>query len=57
MFPRRWMPLHLMITHTTIPYADALARSRQQDRICLTLCIGTVLLLILILIVLRAWSS
>lgn len=31
--PRIWMPLYTMIAHTTMPYGDALTRSRAQDRI------------------------
>jgi kynurenine 3-monooxygenase len=34
-WPRAWMPLYTMIAHTTIPYAEALARSRRQERILL----------------------
>ncbi|GAA4199600.1 NAD(P)/FAD-dependent oxidoreductase [Streptosporangium oxazolinicum] len=29
--PGRWVPLYTMISHTTVPYADALARARRQD--------------------------
>ncbi|GAB3489905.1 FAD-dependent oxidoreductase [Amycolatopsis cihanbeyliensis] len=29
----RWMPLYTMISHTTVPYADALATARRQDRV------------------------
>ncbi len=35
LLPRSWTPLYTMVAHTTIPYADALARSRRQDRILL----------------------
>ncbi|OJF15885.1 FAD-dependent oxidoreductase [Couchioplanes caeruleus] len=31
--PRAWTPLYTMVAHTTVPYADALARARRQDRI------------------------
>lgn len=33
--PQWWLPLYTMIAHTTIPYAEALARSRRQQRILL----------------------
>ncbi|HET8642654.1 MAG TPA: NAD(P)/FAD-dependent oxidoreductase [Pseudonocardiaceae bacterium] len=33
MFPRSWVPLYTMVSHTTVPYADALARARRQDRL------------------------
>ena len=33
LLPHTWLPLYTMIAHTTIPYADALARSRRQGRI------------------------
>jgi kynurenine 3-monooxygenase len=41
LWPKGWIPLYTMIAHTTIPYADALARSRRQERI---LVLGSVLL-------------
>lgn len=31
LFPRRWVPLYSMVVHTTIPYAEALARWRRQQ--------------------------
>jgi kynurenine 3-monooxygenase len=33
LFPRSWVPLYTMVSHTTVPYADALARARRQDRL------------------------
>lgn len=33
LFPGRWMPLYSMVVHTTMPYAEALARHRRQERI------------------------
>jgi kynurenine 3-monooxygenase len=33
LFPDGWMPLYTMIAHTTMPYGDALARSRRQGAI------------------------
>jgi kynurenine 3-monooxygenase len=35
LWPHAWIPLYTMIAHTTIPYAEALARSRRQERILL----------------------
>jgi kynurenine 3-monooxygenase len=32
LFPHRWLPLYTMVSHTTIPYGDALRRARRQDR-------------------------
>jgi kynurenine 3-monooxygenase len=29
----RWLPLYTMVSHTTVPYADALARSRRQNQL------------------------
>ncbi|WP_240506432.1 FAD-dependent oxidoreductase [Thermoactinospora rubra] len=29
--PGRWVPLYTMISHTTTPYADALAKAERQD--------------------------
>jgi kynurenine 3-monooxygenase len=34
-WPQAWIPLYTMIAHTTIPYAEALVRSRRQNRILL----------------------
>jgi kynurenine 3-monooxygenase len=36
-WPETWIPLYTMVAHTTIPYAEALARSRRQNRILLFL--------------------
>lgn len=33
LLPDTWLPLYTMIAHTTIPYGDALARARRQERI------------------------
>jgi kynurenine 3-monooxygenase len=44
LLPRAWSPLYTMVAHTTIPYAEALARSRRQDRILL--CSSVVLALL-----------
>jgi kynurenine 3-monooxygenase len=33
MFPDRWMPLYGMVTFSTIPYAEAQERERQQDNL------------------------
>lgn len=35
LLPRVWIPLYTMVAHTTIPYGEALARARHQDRILL----------------------
>ncbi|HEV7919681.1 MAG TPA: NAD(P)/FAD-dependent oxidoreductase [Thermoanaerobaculia bacterium] len=35
--PSTWLPLYTMIAHTTMPYGDALARARRQDRLLLSL--------------------
>ncbi len=31
--PHAYLPLYTMIAHTTMPYGDALARARRQDRV------------------------
>lgn len=33
LLPKTWLPLYTMIAHTTMPYGDALARARRQDRV------------------------
>lgn len=32
LFPRTWVPLYTLMTHTTIPYAEALERYQKQNR-------------------------
>ncbi|MEV0623428.1 NAD(P)/FAD-dependent oxidoreductase [Nonomuraea sp. NPDC050404] len=31
-FPRTWVPLYTLVSHTTVPYGEALRRARRQDR-------------------------
>ncbi|MYM91631.1 NAD(P)-binding protein, partial [Rugamonas sp. FT82W] len=33
LWPRRWLPLYTMIAHSTMPYGEALERSRRQERL------------------------
>ncbi len=33
LMPKIWLPIYTMVSHTTMPYAEALARARKQDRI------------------------
>lgn len=33
LMPRAWQPLYRMVSHTTIPYADAVRRARRQHQI------------------------
>lgn len=40
--PRLWQPLYTMVSHTTVPYRDAVARARTQDRVLAGMA-GTVL--------------
>jgi kynurenine 3-monooxygenase len=40
LFPKSWVPLYTMISHTTVPYADALARARRQDAVLSWLGLG-----------------
>ena len=42
LLPHAWMPLYSMIAHTTMPYGEALVRSRRQGKIL----VGAALLLI-----------
>ncbi|MEM9594613.1 MAG: NAD(P)/FAD-dependent oxidoreductase [Acidobacteriota bacterium] len=32
LFPELWKPLYSQVAHTTVPYADAVARSQRQER-------------------------
>src|SRR5262249_1723899 len=51
LFPRWYVPLYNLITHTTTPYAAALRRARRQDRIVYTL-LGSLLVAILACLIL-----
>ena len=53
LFPKRWVPLYTMISHSTMPYADAIERARKQERI-LTYC-GVTFLFHLLTISTRLW--
>ncbi len=33
LMPKTWLPIYTMVSHTTMPYADARARALRQDRI------------------------
>ena len=33
LMPKVWLPIYTMVSHTTMPYGEALARARRQDRI------------------------
>ncbi|WP_219825523.1 FAD-dependent oxidoreductase [Nonomuraea typhae] len=33
LLPGRWVPLYTAVSHTTTPYADALARAKRQDAV------------------------
>jgi kynurenine 3-monooxygenase len=47
LMPKTWLPIYTMVSHTTMPYGEALARARRQNRIlggaaaALVLAIGT----------------
>ena len=43
LLPGLWLPIYTMVSHTTMPYADALARARRQDRILGAVASGLVL--------------
>lgn len=43
LFPTRWVPLYTMISHSTMPYADAVERAKGQQRILKLLGIDAIL--------------
>ncbi|QWF16684.1 FAD-dependent oxidoreductase [Lysobacter capsici] len=51
LLPKTWLPLYTMIAHTTMPYGDALKRSRQQEKILL----GAVSALALVVVGAGVW--
>jgi kynurenine 3-monooxygenase len=53
LFPKWYVPLYNLITHTTTPYAAALRQARRQDRIVYTVLVGIVLLLVCLGLLLR----
>ena len=46
LMPGTWVPLYTMISHSTIPYADAVDRAKKQDRIARLLGVDLLLWLI-----------
>ncbi|HEU4425684.1 MAG TPA: NAD(P)/FAD-dependent oxidoreductase [Pilimelia sp.] len=42
LFPDSWVPLYTMVSHTSMPYADAMARARRQDTALTWLGLGAV---------------
>ncbi|MGH4033640.1 FAD-dependent oxidoreductase [Actinomycetota bacterium Odt1-20B] len=40
-FPTAWQPLYTMVSHTTMPYGDALERARRQDTVLKVLAAAT----------------
>lgn len=46
LFPSRWIPLYTMISHSTMPYADAVERARRQQQILKLLGIEAILSLL-----------
>ncbi|MDA0634425.1 NAD(P)/FAD-dependent oxidoreductase [Nonomuraea sp. MCN248] len=36
-FPGTWVPLYTLVSHTTVPYGEALRRARRQDRVAAAL--------------------
>ncbi len=49
LFPRWYVPLYNLVSHTRTPYAQALRRARLQDRIVVGVLGGLLLLLLLLL--------
>jgi kynurenine 3-monooxygenase len=45
LFPDLWIPLYTMVSHTTIPYADAVRRAKRQERILKGIGLGAAALL------------
>jgi kynurenine 3-monooxygenase len=43
LFPKKWVPLYTMVVHTTIPYAEALARWRRQQTLLRRLGVDSLL--------------
>ena len=33
LFPTAWRPLYTMVSHTDLPYGEAVRRARRQDRL------------------------
>jgi kynurenine 3-monooxygenase len=50
LMPKVWLPIYTMVSHTTMPYAEALARARRQDRI-----LGASAVVLLLAISTGAW--
>jgi len=37
--PRTWVPLYTLVSHTTVPYGEALRRARRQDRVAAAIAV------------------
>ena len=53
LFPRWYLPLYTMATFTRIPYADAVARAKRQDRIVFASAL--VILLVIAALIVVGW--
>ncbi len=53
LFPHTWLPLYTMVAHTTIPYADAVARAQRQERLLQGGLVGAGMAAILLM---RRWN-
>jgi kynurenine 3-monooxygenase len=53
LFPKWYLPLYNLVTHTRTPYALALRRARKQDRIVSLVLGGGILLLVVLGLLLR----
>jgi kynurenine 3-monooxygenase len=52
-FPGLWLPLYTMITHMTVPIAEASERYRRQNRIAKWLGLDVLLMMVALFVVLR----
>ncbi len=50
LFPELWKPLYGLVAHTTMPYADAVARAERQEKILRGVGLGAALLALLSLL-------
>jgi kynurenine 3-monooxygenase len=56
LFPRWYLPLYTLVTFTRTPYADAVRRAQRQDRVVAAFVYALLLLALLAVVVLHAWT-
>jgi len=58
LFPEQWIPLYTLVSHTSMPYADAVERVRRQHQRARLFGLNVIIALLATVLVLRdSWTS